>query len=942
MTLWSKLQAPRNVWGYGSLLLLLLAYAPRVWMLGAADLSFDEVATVFVAHRPLLYVARYVMSASREHPPFYYMLMSLWMRVAGTEEFAIRYPSALCGVLAVAVALQLGRRLLGREGGWWSGVLVAVAPLSIWISRNGRMYGLVLLLTLLIIDSWQRWITDPRPWRWAVFITLSIVGMGTHYYLTLLWAAQAFTLLLFPQQTRAIRKPWLLTVSVAGALLAGFIALSPGVQAMLIETGKRFPYPRMRWTALGDVLMDLYLNRHHPALLPALLGGLALTLTGWALLWRKRGAASAWLGLWAVVPLALLLTVPEDLEARYLVIILPALLLGLAAGLTLLRPHWLRLVCVLAVLIEASARWRPLFTAVDTTYSQRATLLRALARPGDALVMNGPWPTLLYTYYRLPDSLTPTLIPQAAPPGFDAAIDIPRLADIFAQHERVWVSYGAIPWADPDYAVSRWLAENAYAIYERAGLVLYLPQPEEESAPIALDVAFGENIRLRSAAVDRAEAAIGDAVRVRLDWEGRDLTSALQVEIALLPEGGSAGVQNYIFHLGPEYIAADGALPEQWSDRRGLWLLPGAPPGNYIVAMNARGEGVTAQIRWVPLASLTITGPTAGGQHTEALPPRVYLPLVIAEDTARARNDALLAALPHYAGIAATFGESLRLAACEPFGLTFTQGYAMGFTTWWQALAPPGEASLQVRLVGPGNVEFGPFPPGPADYLSNDWPPGQVIRREVHFTLPEDLPGGVYHVQAQVQSDGVTQPVVGSRELLTLGERLTGSRVTFTGAWADLFVIHVEERERDYSPPLFRSRADVRFGEVLRLRGYRLSASTLHPGESAELNVYWQATQRPDRIYAAFNHLNAGDGVTIWHADSWPQAGIYTTQHWLTGEVVAETTTLTIPAGTSPGEYTLYTGLYDAANGERLPATQPDGTPYPDAQVPLLTIEVKP
>ena len=64
--------------------LLLVAFGLRVYKLGAADLSFDEVATFYVAYRPFVEVIQYVMGAAREHPPTYYLLMTLWMR-AGCE-----------------------------------------------------------------------------------------------------------------------------------------------------------------------------------------------------------------------------------------------------------------------------------------------------------------------------------------------------------------------------------------------------------------------------------------------------------------------------------------------------------------------------------------------------------------------------------------------------------------------------------------------------------------------------------------------------------------------------------------------------------------------------------------------------------------------------------------------------------------------------------------
>ncbi len=67
--------------------------------------------------------------------------------------------------------------------------------------------------------------------------------------------------------------------------------------------------------------------------------------------------------------------------------------------------------------------------------------------------MNGPWPRLLLSYYPAPDDIAVYSVPEAAPPGFAESIDVPRLEAIVRDHERLWVSYGAIHWADPEYSV---------------------------------------------------------------------------------------------------------------------------------------------------------------------------------------------------------------------------------------------------------------------------------------------------------------------------------------------------------------------------------------------------------------------------------------------------------------------------------------------------------
>ena len=885
--------------------LLLLAFGVRVWALGAADLTFDEVATFYVAHRPLLDVIRYVMGAVREHPPVYYLLMSLWMRVAGDGEFALRFPSVLIGVLAVSWSYRLGRRLPGKYGGRWSALLCAIVPFGVWAGRTGRMYAFVLLLSLVVMESWLRWVERPGRRRWLGFVALSAVAALTHYYLALLWAAQALVLLLLPRETRAIRRPWLLTLAGVGLFVGFFVAISPGIRAMLLEVARRFPYKGFRGSELGIVFTDLYIWGFRPELLWAGLVGLGLTLLGWVTCARRQRLLGVLLAAWGIVPLVIAHAVPERLETRYLTPIFPALLLGVAALLARLRffpARWLATGSLLWLAV-----WRlPLFYAdPDTTFSTRVATLHVAAEPGDALLMNGPWPALLLEYYRPPAFLDIYAVPVAAPPGFSAAVDVPRLEQIFARHSRVWVSYGAIHWADPQYSVSRWLAENAYRVFERAGMVLYLA-PAGDAVEAGADVVLGPRLYLRRATVDRQAAQIGDTIRVRLDFEGDGLGQGLGLALGVLDAQGNVW-QQVEARLGPVHRPYDATLPGRWREQRGLLLLPGTPPGRYTLAFRVEGAEVRLPEAgsidgWIPLAALDIL-PGASGPNLEAL-------------------------LPNPVGVAATFDGALALAGVQPSTANAMQGYLTGFYVWWRAAGATTARDARVRLTGPETWDAGTFPLGPEAYPPDVWQAGDVVRQSVFFTLPDDLSAGRYQVQIQVPSD--------------TGVPLAVYATAAKNGWCDLFSFAVEARTRHYAPPPVRTRRDVRFGEVLRLRGYRLERKDVRPGESVRLTVYWQALEAPARVYAVFNHLRGPDGTIFWQGDSWPQAGIYTTDHWRKREVVAEEYTIVIPADLSPGEYALYTGVYDPATGVRLPATTAQGERLVNDEFVLLHLDVVP
>ena len=889
--------------GLALVTLLLIAYGLRVWHLGRADLTFDEVATVYVAHRTIPNVIRYVTHAAREHPPVYYMLMAPWLRTAGTEEFTVRYPSVLVSLLAIAWGFRFARRLLGTSGGMWFATLLTVAPFSVWVGRNGRMYALVMLLAIMTMDSWWRYLRKPSLRRWLVLLGVNLFGPLTHYYLALLWVAEGSLLILLPKRTRTARWRWTATLAGITVVFGLFVLLSPGVRAMVLDVMSRFPAQGSRITDLKAALGDLYLWGYRPELAPWVLVACLLTALGWILAWYRDPLAGA-LGIsWTVIPLGIVLLIPEAMASRYLTPIFPALMLGLAALVISLRRRTAQLITVLLVFGWTTQRIPVHFQEPDTTFSQRMALLHAAAQRGDALIMNGPWPSLLLTYYRPPDGVFVYRVPRSAPPGFQAEEDIPLLRAIFAQHSRVWVSYGAIHWADPEYSVSRWLAENAHCVFEYRDLYLCTRVTTGAMRVVAQDLSLGEQMRLVEASVDRGRADLGDIVRVRLVFEGESLDTHVGVTLALL-DNVSQVWQDTMFNMGPAHHRPDLKLPPVWSENRGMWLLPGTPPGQYTLGLHVEGEGIVldpavAPQGWIPLDRITVT------------PERP--------------DSRLLGALPNHNQVTALFTDRLALVGLDPMATRFTQGYIAGFSAWWYALSPPEVTALEVRLLSrtQGAVHCGAFPLAPSFYPVEDWRPGDTVRQMVFFQLPDTIAPGPYIVQARAIPD-------------------PGRGEVPPNPWHDLFTLQVEARRRIYHPPLFITHASVNFGGILRLRGYQLERKEVYPGDQVQLTVYWEALQRPDRVYAVFNHLRSSQGELVWQGDSWPQAGIYTTNHWLKGEVVAETYQIDIPPNTPPGSYPLYTGVYVPQSGERLTATDRSGEHLVNDEVILFWLEVLP
>lgn len=139
-----------------ALAVLLLAAGIRFHLLGAQSLWNDEGNSLRLAQRS---VGDLIDAAGRDiHPPGYYLLLKAWTGVAGTSEFALRALSALAGLVAVALAMALGRALFARLAGITAGLLVALSPLAVTYSQETRMYAQLALLAAASMWAFVVWL----------------------------------------------------------------------------------------------------------------------------------------------------------------------------------------------------------------------------------------------------------------------------------------------------------------------------------------------------------------------------------------------------------------------------------------------------------------------------------------------------------------------------------------------------------------------------------------------------------------------------------------------------------------------------------------------------------------------------------------------------------------------------------------------------------------
>ena len=86
------------------------------------------------------------------------------------------------------------------------------------------------------------------------------------------------------------------------------------------------------------------------------------------------------------------------------------------------------------------------------------------------------------------------------------------------------------------------------------------------------------------------------------------------------------------------------------------------------------------------------------------------------------------------------------------------------------------------------------------------------------------------------------------------------------------------------------------------------------------VTFHWQALHPTGQPYTVFLQLLNQQGEVVSSWDSQPFGGLYPTNLWSPGEIIADKFYLPLPeGGLSPGAYRLITGLYDVETGQRLP-----------------------
>jgi len=427
---------------------LLLAALTRLWGLAAQSLWLDETFSHLFATLPPD-IAWQAVIVDAVHPPLYYLLLRLWLALAGGSEFALRFPSALAGVLTVALLLRAGRCWLDGRAASWAALLLALNPFHVWYSQEARMYALLGLLATATLAAFWRALRRRRAQDWAVLAGVSGLAYVTHYFALYLPLVEfAFLLATFRRRHRELMR-WTATQALAVLPLAVWLA------ALYTVAGGTFGIgwiPRPRPSDLLRTLWSFgmaYDGQATPLVAAGLLLWVALLALGaWSATRETRALVALALVLPPLATFLLSLRRPTYVD-RFFIGSLPFFLLLAGAGLARL-PGAARRAAGLALVglgLVGVVRFHadPIFVRED--WRGAAAYVEAQERAGDGLALRHfHYVVPLRYYYR--GALEPVAVTfnQRTTP----------LEEIVAGHDRLWLIIRArhddahhLAWGEP-------------------------------------------------------------------------------------------------------------------------------------------------------------------------------------------------------------------------------------------------------------------------------------------------------------------------------------------------------------------------------------------------------------------------------------------------------------------------------------------------------------
>lgn len=187
-------------------LVLGLGLIIRIFNLGENSIWFDEAMTLLVAQENLTDIPHFI-TLSENHPPLYYLLIHLFMKISKSE-FWLRLPSVISAFLTLILLLISGKKFGNFKTRILATLLLALNSLHIFYSMEIRNYTFGTFFITLTIISFYYLLEDSK--FLFLFIISFVISLYTEYMTLVLFFIFNFWFFINLKLYKAKIKIWII------------------------------------------------------------------------------------------------------------------------------------------------------------------------------------------------------------------------------------------------------------------------------------------------------------------------------------------------------------------------------------------------------------------------------------------------------------------------------------------------------------------------------------------------------------------------------------------------------------------------------------------------------------------------------------------------------------------------------------------------------------
>jgi len=166
-----------------ALVIVALGFGLRLYRLDAQSFWYDEAYSASVANGTPVQI--FFNHFSDVHPPLYYLVLHLWQMIDDSD-FTLRLLSAMLGTAGIAALYALGKATFDQKVGLAAAAITCLAPYTVFYGQEARMYSLLLLLSSMLLLSYDRMLRTGSTRWWLAYTACAILSVYVQYISALL------------------------------------------------------------------------------------------------------------------------------------------------------------------------------------------------------------------------------------------------------------------------------------------------------------------------------------------------------------------------------------------------------------------------------------------------------------------------------------------------------------------------------------------------------------------------------------------------------------------------------------------------------------------------------------------------------------------------------------------------------------------------------------